>query len=72
MDDVAPTLRLLHPGELSHLWSFVNRLERVGDISPAAATRWKDGIFELMVLRGLEPHPPLFVRPGTADRRLSP
>ena len=54
MDKVAQALRLLRPGELFPLWSLVDRLEQVGDISPAEATLWKDGIFEAMVLRGLE------------------
>ena len=55
MDEVAQTLRLLRRGELFPLWSFIDRLEQAGDMSAAEATRWKDGIFELMVTWGLEP-----------------
>ena len=55
MDEIARTLSLLKSEELYPVWSSVDRMERLGEISAAEAARWKHGIYGLMELWELEP-----------------
>lgn len=52
---LARTLSLLRPEDLFPAWRYADLLEDMGKISPREARRWKEGIFGLMVLWGLEP-----------------
>ena len=55
MDDITRALALLTPNDLFPVWRFVNLMERNGDMSANEAVQWKDGVFALMVMWGLEP-----------------
>ena len=43
------------PDDLYPVGRWVDEMERRGEISPARTSRWKEGIFGLMLLWGLEP-----------------
>ncbi len=55
MDEVAEVLGLLAPEDLFIVRCCVDSLEQSGEIAASEAARWKDGIFGLMDLWGLEP-----------------
>ena len=55
MDHIAESLRLIRPEELYPLWSCVDLMDQLGEMSPEEAILWKQGIFGLMVLWELEP-----------------
>ena len=55
MDDITQALALLTPDDLFPVWRFVDSMERHGEMSDHEAARWKDGVFALMVMWGLEP-----------------
>jgi hypothetical protein len=50
MDPVARTLAMLRPDELWAAWRWADLMERCGEMSPAEARRWKDGVYGLMEL----------------------
>jgi hypothetical protein len=54
MDPVARTLAMLRPDELWPAWRWADLMERHGHMAPAGAKRWKDGVYGLMQLWGLE------------------
>jgi hypothetical protein len=58
------TLRRLRPEELLPLWCFVDSLEQTGQISAAGSLRWKDGIYESMIARGLRPEEIILAEEG--------
>jgi hypothetical protein len=43
------------PSSLYSAWRCVDLMERMGELSPHEAMRWKQGIFGLMATWGLEP-----------------
>jgi hypothetical protein len=51
----AQTLALLKQQDLYPAWRCVDVMERMGEMSPKEAVRWKHGIFGLMERWGLEP-----------------
>ena len=55
MDGLTATLALLKREEFFPLWSCVDRMEQLGEMSADDAIRWNHGIFGLMELWGLEP-----------------
>ena len=55
MDDITQALVLLTPDDLFPVWRFVDSMERRGEMGADEAVQWKDGVFVLMVMWGLEP-----------------
>ncbi len=55
MDNITRALALLTPDDLFPVWRFVDLMERRGEMSPDEAVQWKDGVFVLMLMWGLEP-----------------
>ena len=54
-DDIAGTLSMMKPEDLYPSWRLIDVLEQHGKMPPEEARRWKEGIFGLMMLWGLEP-----------------
>lgn len=52
---IVATLAELRPEDLYATWRYADLLEEIGEMSPQEARRWKEGVFGLMVLWGLEP-----------------
>ena len=52
---IASTLSLLRPEDLFPAWRYVDLLEEMGEMHPREARRWKEGVYGLMVLWGMEP-----------------
>lgn len=48
------TLSLLRPEDLFPAWRYADLLEDMDEIGPRETRRWKEGIYGLMVLWGLE------------------
>ncbi len=55
MDEVSRTLSMMKPDDLWPSWRLIDTMERHGKMPPDEAKRWKEGIFGLMKLCGLEP-----------------
>ena len=55
MNYIARTLSMMKPDDLWPSWRFIDTMEQHGKMSTAEATRWKQGIYGLMKLWGLEP-----------------
>ena len=55
MNTISRTLALLKPADLFPSWKWIDIMEERGEIEAVEARRWKDGIYGLMVLWGLEP-----------------
>ena len=56
---------MLRPDELWAAWCWGHLMERCGEMTPAEARRWKDGVYGLMQLWGLEPDDVLTERDET-------
>ncbi len=48
-------MALLRPDDLFPVWCLVDSLEQAGEMAAEDATRWKHGIYGLMVVWNLEP-----------------
>ena len=55
MHTISRTLALLKPPDLFPAWKWIDMMEERGEIEADEARRWKEGIYGLMVLWGLEP-----------------
>ncbi len=55
MNTISRTLALLKPADLFPAWKWIDVMEECGEIDAGEARRWKEGIYGLMVLWGLEP-----------------
>ncbi len=55
MKTISRTLALLKPADLFPAWKWIDMMEECGDIETREARLWKEGIYGLMVLWGLEP-----------------
>ena len=55
MNTISHTLALLKPADLFPAWKWIDMMEDCGEIEAGEARRWKEGIYGLMVLWGLEP-----------------
>ena len=55
MRGIPESLALLRPDDLFAVWCLVDSLEQAGDMTAEDAVRWKQGIYGLMELWGLEP-----------------
>ena len=54
MDEFSRTLSMLKPQDLWPSWRLIDTMEQHGKVSAEEAKRWKEGIFGLMKLWGLE------------------
>ena len=55
MNTISRTLALLKPADLFPAWKWIDMMEGSGEMEAGEARRWKEGIYGLMVLWGLEP-----------------
>ena len=55
MNTISRTLALLKPADLFPAWKWIDMMEERDEINADEGRRWKEGIYELMVLWGLEP-----------------
>ena len=55
MNTISRTLALLKPADLFPAWKWIDIMEECGEIEASEARLWKEGIYGLMVLWGLEP-----------------
>ncbi len=55
MNTISRTLALLKPADLFPAWKWIDMMEECGEIEADEARRWKESIYGLMVLWGLEP-----------------
>jgi hypothetical protein len=55
MDQISRTLSIMKPEDLWPSWRLIDTMEQHGRMSSKEAERWKEGIFGLMKLWGLEP-----------------
>ena len=55
MNTISRTLALLKPADLFPAWKWIDMMEQSGEIEAVETRRWKEGIYGLMVLWGLEP-----------------
>jgi hypothetical protein len=53
-DTITRTLALLKPDHLFPAWKCIDLMAQQGEINPEEARRWKEGIYGLMQLWGLE------------------
>ena len=53
-DTITCTLALLNPDDLFPAWRYIDMMEQQGEINREEAQRWKEGIYGLMQLWGLE------------------
>ena len=56
MNTISRTLALLKPADLFPAWKRIDIMEECGEMKAGEAQRWKEGIYGLMVLWGLEPN----------------
>ena len=55
MNTTSHTLALLKPADLFPTWKWIDMLEECREIKAGEARLWKEGLYGLMVLWGLEP-----------------
>jgi len=53
-DTITRTLALLKPDDLFPAWKYIDLMEQQGELGADEARRWKEGIYGLMRLWGLE------------------
>ncbi len=56
MNTISRTLALLKPADLFPAWKWIDMMQQSGEMEAGEARLWKEGIYGLMVLWGLEPN----------------